>query len=379
MPAVHSESENPDRDEAMEEPILPLFDCQWEAKKRGEPISPDRWKELHPRGEGGMSDFRLLDALYEAACAIHEDSGVRGEPGPDSVNGVGKMENQLPPTDPYISNPTGQITELRVGHKIGKFEIKEVLGQGAQATTYKVWDPDVQRTAVVKAYHGTGTAWLDDAIVQEGQKLAKVRSPYVITCHHVERSDGVPYLVLEYVAGQSLAKLHARAPLRVSESLRLIGKVAEGRAAMHARGLLHRDIKPSNIVVGHNGVPKLLDFGLALPLGDPKLGDVSGTFSYMAPEQARGDKDRVEPRTDIFGLGATLYFLLTGHSPYEGTPEEVWRAAREGNIVPPRRVIQGFPSTSTGFACAAWPKHRRIDSDPPKSCRRSSTVAVAAS
>ena len=183
-----------------------------------------------------------------------------------------------------------------------------------------------------------------EAVIEEAQKLTKVRSPYVVQCYHVERLDGLCCLVLEYIAGQNLTELYKAAPLSVSQSLSLIAQVAEGLAAVHARGLLHRDIKPGNIVVGHDAVPKLLDFGLAKSFGDPALRDVSGTFCYMAPEQARGDMDRIDQRTDIFGLGATLYFLLTGHAPYEGSPEDVRRAAREGDVVPPRQRNPKIPA-----------------------------------
>jgi hypothetical protein len=331
-------------DEQQIRELLPLLDQYWDALQHGEGIQSESWVKMHSAGEQELADFRLLEALYQAARAINEDSHNDGDaPGQDAADSQVDRDAAFAETDTV--RRCDSSTELAVGDRIGKYEIRDIpLGDGGQATTYKAWDPDMERMVVLKVYHGATTSALRDAVVQEAQKLAKVRSPYVIQCHHVERQNGIPYLVLEYVAGEDLAKLHKRAPLSVSASLKLIAQVAEGLAAVHARGLLHRDIKPSNIIVGHDGVPKLLDFGLTKSLGDPDLGTVSGTFSYMAPEQARGDMDRVEPRTDIFSLGATLYFLLTGHAPYEGTKEQVRQAAQNGDIVSPRQRNAQVPT-----------------------------------
>src|SRR5436853_401973 len=115
----------------------------------------------------------------------------------------------------------------------------------------------------------------------------------------------MPYLVMEYVRGPSLAqRLNDGPPLTVVESLELVGHLAEGLTAVHACGLLHRDVKPANILLGEDGRPRLVDFGLALAVGSDALRHLSGTLPYMAPEQARGEVERIDARTDVFGLGA---------------------------------------------------------------------------
>src|SRR5262249_25013125 len=140
----------------------------------------------------------------------------------------------------------------------------------------------------------------------------------VVRCYGVERHEGAPYLILEYIPGHSLAELCLANPLSLTEALALTARVADGLAAFHDCGILHRDLKPGNILIGDDRMPRLVDFGLAKPIGDATLDEISGTPAYMAPEQARGEHDRIDPRTDLFGLGAVLYHLLTTQPPHQG-------------------------------------------------------------
>jgi serine/threonine-protein kinase len=181
-------------------------------------------------------------------------------------------------------------------------------------------------------------------MLREGQTLARVRSPYVEACRGVERQDGVPALVVEYVPGRDLTARQGARPLGLDEALGLTEQLAEGLAAVHACGLLHRDLKPANVLIGDDGRPRLVDFGLAVPVGSTDLAGVSGTLAYMAPEQARGEAERIDPRTDVFGLGAVLYELLTGRPPHQAdTQEGLWRAACAGDVVPPRQLNPRLP------------------------------------
>jgi serine/threonine protein kinase len=113
---------------------------------------------------------------------------------------------------------------------------------------------------------------------------------------------------------------------------------------VHACGLVHRDVKPSNIILGEDQVPRLVDFGLAAHLGSTALRDISGSPPYMAPEQARGQWERIDARTDVYGLGAVLYHLLTGEPPRDGkTPHQILEQVRDEPIVPPRRRNPRIP------------------------------------
>jgi serine/threonine protein kinase len=231
-----------------------------------------------------------------------------------------------------------------VATRIGKYRIIRPLGTGGQATALLAFDPDLRRHVVLKQFHAMLAPGGEQATLREGQALARVHSPYVARCLGVERVGRAVYLVIEYIAGDNLAGHQGRSPLGYAAAAELIGRLAEGLAAVHACGLLHRDIKPSNILIGDDGVPRVVDFGLAAPLASTALSGISGTLPYMAPEQARGQPERIDPRTDVFGLGAVLYELLTGRPPYRGrTSEEILRQAEQCRYEPPRRIKAGVP------------------------------------
>src|SRR5262249_45697084 len=144
---------------------------------------------------------------------------------------------------------------------------------------------------------------------------------HVVTVHGVAEQGGVPYLVMQYVAGKSLQeRIDSSAPLGLREVLRIGMQVAQGLAAAHAQGIVHRDVKPSNILL-ENGVErvKITDFGLAQVADEAvptQSGLIAGTPSYMSPEQARGEV--VDHRSDLFSLGSVLYAMCAGGPPFRG-------------------------------------------------------------
>jgi hypothetical protein len=240
------------------------------------------------------------------------------------------------------SRPAAALAAGEVPQKVGKFKVLRKLGQGGQAITLLAFDPDLRRQIVLKLYHSARTADEKEMVLREGQSLARVRSPYVAQCYSVERFEGMPYLVMEYVPGRTLAEENKARPVSVERALELTEHLAEGLAAVHACGLLHRDVKPGNVLIGDDGQPRLVDFGLATPLASDDLRHLSGTLAYMAPEQARRQVERIDARTDLYGLGAVLYDLLTGRPPHQGpTRAALLDAACAGDVAPP---IQGKPS-----------------------------------
>ena len=218
---------------------------------------------------------------------------------------------------------------------IGKYQdVRRFEVSSGQAAAYLAFDPDLERHVVLKRYHG------DSGEAEEGRALAKVASPFVARCHGIERIEGELYLVVEYIPGRNLGEVRRDGPMDPARVVRIIADLAQGVAAVHARGLIHRDIKPANVILHDDGRPRLVNFGLAAHLGSPRLRQIAGSPPYMAPEQARGHGDRVDHRVNIFGLGGVLYALLTGRPPYAGArPGLDPQARREGrdHAAPPDR------------------------------------------
>jgi WD40 repeat protein len=238
------------------------------------------------------------------------------------------------------------------GHlgRLGHYEVLEVIGRGGMGIVLKAFDASLHRVVAIKvlAPQLATTAAARSRFEREGKAAAAVGHEHVVAIYGVDEVRGLPYLVMEYIAGVSLQeRLDRSGPLELKEVLRIGMQTAHGLAAAHAQGLVHRDIKPANILL-HNGVArvKITDFGLARAVDDATLtqsGYVAGTPQYMSPEQARGDA--IDLRTDLFSLGSVLYAMCTGRPPFRASTtmgvlkrvsEESARDVREVNPeVPP--------------------------------------------
>ena len=326
-----------------DERLLKAVEGLWQAFRRGESPDVETWPSLPGVTDDERRCLDLVEALHDAAGILAEDT--------DIANHATSANPELPATqshhpEPRDSIPSGSIeSKLKPGAALGHYQIRQVLGRGGQAVTCKAWDQILQRHVVLKLYHRCQSDADREVILSEGRKLARVRSKHVPECYAVEETHGYPYLVMEFIPGKNLAEVYASRSVTTEESLRLISRVADGLREVHARGLLHCDIKPGNILISNNGTPYLVDFGLAKRFGDSALAKPSGTPAYMSPEQACGDIDRIDQRTDVFGLGATLYFLLTGLAPFRGhRKEDVWRSARECQMTPSAQLNNDSPT-----------------------------------
>jgi eukaryotic-like serine/threonine-protein kinase len=231
-------------------------------------------------------------------------------------SGLGLLDNK----DDEAFEPTG----TRILKDFGDYELLEEIGRGGQGIVYRAHQKSLNRTVALKVI---GLAhWATEAHVKrfrlEAEAAAGLNHPCIVPIYEVGERDGACYFSMGLVDGGQLDAVAKREPMPIRHAAELIAKLARTVSYAHEHGILHRDIKPGNILLDATGEPHLTDFGLARLIETESTVthtlEVLGTPSYMAPEQAVGNNERVSSATDIYGLGAVLYQLLTGHPPFAG-------------------------------------------------------------
>ena len=203
----------------------------------------------------------------------------------------------------------------------GRYELEKLVGSGGMSNVFRAHDRLLERTVALKILHEQYTRDEDyvERFRREARAVAKLSHPNIVTVIDRGEQDGRQFIVFEYIDGQNLKELTRDGPLDVREAIGLTLQVARALSFAHDRGLVHRDVKPQNVLLNEDGQAKVTDFGIARSLdvqGVTQTGTVLGTSDYIAPEQARGQK--VDPKTDIYSLGAVLYELLVGEVPFSG-------------------------------------------------------------
>ncbi|MBS4098721.1 MAG: HDOD domain-containing protein [Sulfuricella sp.] len=206
-------------------------------------------------------------------------------------------------------------------HKIGRFEVLSTLGKGAQSTVYLGFDPHLEREVAIKTVHfGKEGGVQGQMLIQEARTVSKLRHPNIIPIFEAGEHDGDPYLVFEYVEGRTLGDaLAAEGAMPVNRAVEILIQVLDAIADAHRHGIIHRDLKPSNIVMNAQGVPRVMDFGIAIRVSadNPDNLDLSGTPAYMAPEYIAGKG--ISTQSDIFAAGLILIEMITGKRAVQGS------------------------------------------------------------
>jgi serine/threonine protein kinase len=228
------------------------------------------------------------------------------------------------------------------------YEIIRELSHGGQGVVYQAIQKTTKQKVAIKVLlegpYATPSA--RKRFEREIELVAQLKHPNIVLVFHAGQTpDGRQFYVMEYVRGTPLIAYVREKKLSLGEALRLFAKVCDAIQYAHQRGIIHRDLKPTNILVDAAGAPKILDFGLAKWLAAPAESLVSvsqqvmGTLPYMSPEQARGNPDEIDTRTDIYALGVILYEMLTGDYPYPvvGQMAVVLRCIAEEEPTPPSR------------------------------------------
>ena len=306
----------------------------------------------------------LLDhpALGDAPTEVGAESTDRSKPQPSEHDAV---------TFDFLE-PSDQPDSLG---RLGQYDVREVVGHGGMGIVFKAHDTKLSRVVAVKVLSPTpaANAAARKRFLREARAAAAVSHDHVVTVYAVEENEpsqdspragrgGPPYLVMEFVDGQSLEqKIDRAGHLELKEILRIGRQVAAGLEAAHRQGLIHRDIKPSNILL-QNSVErvKITDFGLARAADDVGIthtGEVAGTPQYMSPEQAQGNP--VDARSDLFSLGCVLYAMCTGRSPFRA--ESAMAALRRVCDDTPRPIHEINPDVPVWLVAVI---QRLLEKDP---------------
>src|SRR6059058_3570161 len=232
--------------------------------------------------------------------------------------GLGSLANEIVAG---IDDP-GHPADMRMD--FGDYELLEEIGRGGQGVVYRARQKSLNRTVALKVI-GLGQ-WATQAHLKrfrlEAEAAASLEHPCIVPIYEVGEREGACYFSMKFVEGGQLDEVIRREPMAPRRAAELIAKVARTVHYAHEHHILHRDIKPGNILIDQQGEPHLTDFGLARLLETEstvtRTLEVLGTPSYMAPEQAVGNNAAVSSLTDVYGLGAVLYQLLTGHPPFAG-------------------------------------------------------------
>ena len=243
---------------------------------------------------------------------------------------------------------------LTIGSKLGAYEVTGPLGAGGQGEVYKAMDTRLNRAVAIKILpqQFSESPDLKQRFEREAQTIASLNHPHICTLYDVGHQDGIDFLIMEYLEGETLADRLRRGPLPLGEALARALEIADALDKAHHQGVVHRDLKPGNIMLTRAGA-KLLDFGLAklrapdaaasapvtvsaMPTDARSLtmaGTVLGTLQYMSPEQLEG-KD-ADARSDIFAFGTTLYEMISGKKAFEGKSQvRLMAAILEDDPVP---------------------------------------------
>ena len=235
-----------------------------------------------------------------------------------------------------------------IGSRVGDYEVLEVLGSGGMGQVYKVRNVISGRVEAMKVLLPDleGNAELADRFTREIKLQASLDHPNIAALHTTLRLDNQLLMLTEYVEGVTIEAALRSGRIPIDKAIDYTAQVLSALSYAHARGVVHRDIKPANMIVTPSGVVKLMDFGIAKMVVDRKLtqtGSTVGSLYYMSPEQIQGAVD-LDPRSDLYSLGISLYEMVTGARPFQGDSEySIMAAHLETNPPPPIQLDPNLP------------------------------------
>jgi serine/threonine protein kinase len=298
-------------------------------------MTPDRWRQIERLYHAALQRNATERAKFlDEECA--GDLALRQEV--ESLLAHERTEDAFLSASPLEVAANGLRRDAGsplIGHQLGSYRIRSLLGAGGMGEVYQAWDTKLGREVAIKVLSRDFRS--DPGRVRrferEARVLAALNHPHITAIHGFEEAGGMHGLVMELVQGETLADVIARGPMAIAHALSIARQIAEALEAAHEHGIIHRDLKPANIKITGKGLVKVLDFGLAKSISGERGSDTlsqaptiayqssrdglfAGTASYMGPEQARGEQ--IDKRADIWAFGCVLYEMLTGRHAFDG-------------------------------------------------------------
>jgi len=302
---------------------------------------------MAPREDDGLGDLALSAGLLTPAQLAEARAEQAASAEPLRLGQVLTRRGWL---------TTSQLTDLmQQRHEralpTDRYEIIDELGRGGMAVVYRARDRRLGREVALKVMRRefASSAATVVRMLREARAIAAIDHPNIVRLHDVSEDPQAPYLVMELLRGRTLDARLPDAAWSLRDRVALLEKVARAVEAAHALGIVHRDLKPGNIMIEESGRPVVMDFGLAHVAGGAeaaltRTGAVIGTPQYMAPEQVRGEPGEIDARTDVYALGAILYEVIAGRTPFRGTVAETYQKILTEDPAPPRRLNPRVPA-----------------------------------
>lgn len=332
-------------------------------------MTPERWRRITEVFHAVLGrDAAARGALLDEACA--GDLALRAEV--DAMLAAHRDAGRF--GEGLALSPSEEAPRLAPGTTLGPYRIERLIGSGAMGEVYRAHDARLDREVAVKVLPApfASDRRLKQRLEREARALATLSHPHICPIFDVGQQDGVDYLVMEYLEGETLANRLAKGPLPLHQALRCASEIAAALDAAHRQGLVHRDLKPGNVMLTKAGA-RLLDFGLAklrpsltgagkadtaaapgsLLTGE---GRIVGTLHYMAPEQLNGKE--ADARTDIFAFGAVAYEMVTGRKAFEANRRPASSRRSWSTSPPPSR--SSSRSRRRRWTISSAPVWRRI-------------------
>jgi eukaryotic-like serine/threonine-protein kinase len=308
-------------------------------------LTPERWHKVRDVLEQAMELVpEKRSRFLDVACS--SDPALRSE-----VQSLLSSDDQA--RSSFLESPPVTPSALMPGTMVGDYEMLSQIGSGGMGVVYRARDTRLGRLVAIKVLpaHLSSDASRLKRFEQEAQSAAALNHPNILAVYQLGSYQGAPYLVSEFLEGQTLREQLKQGPLSQERAVDYAQQIADGMSAAHERRIIHRDLKPENLFVTNEGRVKILDFGLAklteadsgsaetvATLGlQTHPGMIAGTVGYMSPEQVRGEK--LDTRTDLFSLGVVLYEMVTGRRPFEGDTSGVtFEAILNRQPTPPTKL-----------------------------------------